>query len=349
MAAAEEDGGSGVARQAELRRAEGNACFRKARLGAAIDCYTEASARTSFLPQSPSSSCSRSTIRSVKELIIECKDGLIHWFGFQAIALCPGVAVYWVNRGLCHFRRKDWARVEEDSRRALALDDASVKVTLRQIIQISHMTDDRFQSHLVQALGHYLLGCALLEKEDCALAVKEFDKALDLLKSSSSRDKMAEDIWQVLAKAKYLDWEKHSTQRVWKMQSLREACENALQEHHFLSGTLSEDSDGRTNEYSEQCKLLSEVFTNAILADTPGDVPDYLCCQITFEIFRDPVITPSGVTYERTILLEHLRKVGNFDPVTREPLKEHQLVPNLAIKEAVQAYLKEHSWAYKLN
>ncbi|KAF8775540.1 hypothetical protein HU200_004500 [Digitaria exilis] len=36
-------------------------------------------------------------------------------------------------------------------------------------------------------------------------------------------------------------------------------------------------------------------------------------------------------------------QVGNFDPVTREPLKEHQLVPNLAIKEAVQAYLKEHA------
>ncbi|KAM0911690.1 hypothetical protein ACQ4PT_013302 [Festuca glaucescens] len=278
-AATADGGGAGVARQAELRRAEGNACFRKGRLGAAIDCYTE------------------------------------------AIALCPDVAVYWMNRGLCHFRRKDWARVEEDSRRALALDDALVK-------------------------GHYLLGCALLEKEECALAVEELQKALNLLKSSNSVDKMAEDIWQVLAKAKYLHWEKHSTERVWKMQSLREACENALQEHHFLSSTLPEDSD---NEYSEQCKLLSEVFTKAVLDDTPGDVPDYLCCQITFEIFRDPVITPSGVTYERGILLEHLRKVGNFDPVTREPLKEHQLVPNLAIKEAVQAYLKEHSWAYKSN
>lgn len=27
------------------------------------------------------------------------------------------------------------------------------------------------------------------------------------------------------------------------------------------------------------------------------------------DIFRDPVITPSGVTYERATLLEHLRKV----------------------------------------
>ncbi|KAF2928709.1 hypothetical protein DAI22_05g003700 [Oryza sativa Japonica Group] len=235
--------GVAVARQAELRRIEGNSCFNKARLGAAIDCYTE------------------------------------------AIALCPDVAVYWLNRGLCHFKRKEWAKVEEDSRRALALDDTLVK-------------------------GHYLLGCAMLEKEQCALAIKEFNKALDLLKSSNLGDKMAEDIWQVLAKAKYQDWEIHSTKRVWKMQSLKEACENALQEHHFLSGTLV--GDGSTNEYTDQLKLLSEVFTKATIDDTPTDV-------------------------------------GNFDPVTREPLKEHQLVPNLAIKEAVQAYLKNHSWAYKLN
>ena len=57
-------------------------------------------------------------------------DWLIGSFvGFQAIALSPCVVVYWVNQGLCHFRRKDWARGEEDSRRALALDDASFKVT----------------------------------------------------------------------------------------------------------------------------------------------------------------------------------------------------------------------------
>ena len=39
-------------------------------------------------------------------------------------------------------------------------------------------------------------------------------------------------------------------------------------------------------------------------------IPDYLCCKITMDIFRDPVITPSGVTYERAALYEHLQKVG---------------------------------------
>ncbi|XP_037489301.1 E3 ubiquitin-protein ligase CHIP-like [Triticum dicoccoides] len=93
--------------------------------------------------------------------------GVFRGFGTNAVGAL--LTVYWVNRGLCHFRHKEWARVEEDSRRALVLDDTSVK-------------------------GHYLLGCALLLKGNCALTVKEFDKASDLLKSSNSRDKMAEDI-----------------------------------------------------------------------------------------------------------------------------------------------------------
>lgn len=39
-------------------------------------------------------------------------------------------------------------------------------------------------------------------------------------------------------------------------------------------------------------------------------VPDYLCCKITLDILRDPVITPSGVTYERGVILDHLQKVS---------------------------------------
>jgi len=37
------------------------------------------------------------------------------------------------------------------------------------------------------------------------------------------------------------------------------------------------------------------------------EVPDILCCKISFEIMRDPVITPSGITYERKDIEEHLQ------------------------------------------
>uniref|UniRef100_A0A0E0KXH6 E3 ubiquitin-protein ligase CHIP n=1 Tax=Oryza punctata TaxID=4537 RepID=A0A0E0KXH6_ORYPU len=320
MATATADGVAvAVARQAELRRIEGNSCFNKARLGAAIDCYTEATS-PSPIPTSPIPLPFQFMINSTIS-----RQSL-----FAPMLLSTGSTGASAISG---------ARNGPRSKR--------IAGELLPLMTLWSRPSTSYISFVCMVQGHYLLGCAMLEKKECALAIKEFNKALDLLKSSNLRDKMAEDIWQVLAKAKYQDWEIHSTQRVWKMQSLKEACENALQEHHFLSGTLV--GDGATNEYTDQLKLLSEVFTKATIDDTPTDVPDYLCCQITFEIFRDPVITPSGITYERSIILEHLCKVGNFDPVTREPLKEHQLVPNLAIKEAVQAYLKNHSWAYKLN
>jgi STIP1 family protein 1 len=91
----------GVARQAELRRAEGNACFRKARLGAAIDCYTEAST-----PCSPKPPLSPSRLRPVLPIWFQSNQRIHRSSASQAIALCPDVAVYWMNRGLCHFRRK---------------------------------------------------------------------------------------------------------------------------------------------------------------------------------------------------------------------------------------------------
>ncbi len=47
------------------------------------------------------------------------------------------------------------------------------------------------------------------------------------------------------------------------------------------------------------------------------EVPDYLCGKISFEILQEPVITPSGITYDKKDIEEHLHRVGHFDPVTR--------------------------------
>lgn len=75
------------------------------------------------------------------------------------------------------------------------------------------------------------------------------------------------------------------------------------------------------------------------------EVPDYLCGKISFEILQEPVITPSGITYERKDIEEHLQRVGHFDPVTRVRLTQDQLIPNLAMKEVVDTFLQENEWA----
>lgn len=243
----------------------------------------------------------------------------------EAITLCPNVPVYWTNRALCHRKRNDWTKVEEDCRKAIGLDGNLVK-------------------------GHYMLGLALLQRKEYAEGVKELQKALDLGRGANPNSYMVEEIWQELARAKYMEWEYDSTKRSWDLQNLKEACETALKEKHFLDACQMEGFvDDAANANLKQLEALEQVFWKAAEADVQSEVPDYLCCKITLDIFRDPVITPSGVTYERAVLIDHLQKVGKFDPITREPLDQSQLVPNLALKEAVQAFLDEHGWAYKMD
>lgn len=40
---------------------------------------------------------------------------------------------------------------------------------------------------------------------------------------------------------------------------------------------------------------------------------------------------------------------GKFDPLTRKELHEGLLVPNLALKEAIGAYLEQNPWAFDCN
>lgn len=76
-----------------------------------------------------------------------------------------------------------------------------------------------------------------------------------------------------------------------------------------------------------------------------SSIPDPLLGKIHFGLLLDPVITPSGITYDRTEILDHLRTIGRWDPLSRRPLKEEDLVPNLALKEVVEEFLNGNGWA----
>lgn len=94
------------------------------------------------------------------------------------------------------------------------------------------------------------------------------------------------------------------------------------------------------------CSLpLLDLFSNSSSLVQKREVPDYLCGKISFEILQEPVVTPSGITYERKDIEEHLQRVGHFDPVTRVKLQQDQLIPNFAMKEVVDAFLAENEWA----
>ncbi|EFJ37662.1 ubiquitin-protein ligase, PUB61 [Selaginella moellendorffii] len=271
-----------AAKQAELLKEQGNLYFKKERLSAAIDAYTE------------------------------------------AITLCPDVPVYWTNRALCYQRKGDWERVEADCSKALELDKASVK-------------------------AHYMLGLALLNSQHYAEAIKQLEKALDLGGGANPAAYMVEQIWQELSKARYTQWEVATAARRAKQKEIRYSAETPMEDDDIVESDESEwKAISRLREiYQEKLRTIADIFNKAAESDIPSEIPEHLCCKITMDVFRDPVITPSGVSYERAVLLEHLRKVGKFDPWTRAPLEPEQIVSNLALKEAVQAYMLDHGWAYK--
>ncbi|KAI9054516.1 hypothetical protein LZ554_001673 [Drepanopeziza brunnea f. sp. 'monogermtubi'] len=73
-------------------------------------------------------------------------------------------------------------------------------------------------------------------------------------------------------------------------------------------------------------------------------VPDWCVDNITFAVMVDPVVTKTGQSYDRSSIMEHLRR-SPTDPLTREPLRAEDLRPNLALRLACEEFLEENGWA----
>ncbi len=78
-------------------------------------------------------------------------------------------------------------------------------------------------------------------------------------------------------------------------------------------------------------------------SSSPSDeeFPESFYCPLTHEVMRDPVVDPEGNSYERTAIEEWLASGHSTSPITRAPLVKNSLVPNRALREAIEARYKE--------
>jgi len=91
-----------------------------------------------------------------------------------------------------------------------------------------------------------------------------------------------------------------------------------------------EDADSKVSTPSEQ-------GGGAAHGDEP---PPPFVDPITFELMRDPWMTPAGITYERGTILEEIERRG-ICPFSQEAITEADLRPNRALKDMIELYLKE--------
>ncbi|XP_029663746.1 E3 ubiquitin-protein ligase CHIP isoform X2 [Formica exsecta] len=249
----------------------------------------------------------------------------------------PDQALYFTNRALCHLKLKQWESVCKDCRRALDIDPCLMK-------------------------GHFFLGLALLELELFDEAVKHLQRAVDLAKEQKLN--YGDDITSVLRQARKRRFQVREEQRIAQDIELQTYLSQLVVDDakHNLSAlqeqetTKDSDTDASSTEFARRkeeieekrdtfISRLNDLFAKVDERRRKREVPDYLCGKISFEILQEPVITPSGITYERKDIEEHLQRVGHFDPVTRVRLTQDQLIPNLAMKEVVDTFLQENEWA----
>lgn len=241
----------------------------------------------------------------------------------KAIIKNPTVPTYFTNRALCHLKLKKWAQAITDCRRAVELDPNLVK-------------------------AHFFLGQALLEQENYDEALASLKRAYDLAKEQKLN--FGDDIASTVRLAKKKRFSVAEERRISQEIELQSYLNSLIidEKKRQVKAAGKDPDEEELDKIELECdRRLSEVnglFKEVDKRRKKREVPDYLCGRISFELMKDPVITPSGITYDRKHIEEHLQRVGHFDPVTRTDLKQEQLTPNLVMKEVIDAFITENEW-----
>lgn len=248
----------------------------------------------------------------------------------KAIALNPSVPTYYTNRALCYIKNNRWAQAAQDSRAALERDGALVK-------------------------GHFYLGSSLLEMDKLDEAIKHLQTAHELARKEPG-SYYDDTIASKLRLGRKKKWNASEEKRIQQEIELQTYLNRLVLEDRDRQMDSLKDQSQSYDEVSDQISVV-ETEADARIADVNAvfaavddrrakrDVPDYMCGKISFELLRDPVITPSGITYDRKDIQEHLERVGHFDPVTRTKLTQDMLIPNYAMKEVVDDFVSHNEWA----
>lgn len=251
----------------------------------------------------------------------------------KAIMKNSSIATFYTNRSLCYIKMNQWISAAEDAKKSLELEPNLLK-------------------------GHFFLGLALLELENYEDAIKHIHKAHELAKDQKLN--YGDEITYALRLAKKKRFnqleEKRIKQEVELQTYLVNLIENdkqrkfkQLEDEAIVNNLTGDELVSLQSETSKKCdnyiNELNDMFSQLDVRRKKRDIPDYLCGKISFEIMKDPVITPSGITYSKNDIIEHLNRVGHFDPITRHSLTQDQLIPNLCMQEVVEAFLSENEWA----
>lgn len=222
--------------------------------------------------------------------------------------------------------------------------------------------------------SYYYLAQALLSMRHTTEAMSTAQKAYQWC--LETKDKSADIMSHFILRTKQAHWQTRETERLRELNQTLGVVEVLLEQqlerdlddvaYRFKSGEIGatghmEERQQLQQEADERRRIIRAAFSDSNNQDTiervcyfastshscvdlEQVVPDWMVDAITFEVMHDPVMTPSGQSYERVGLLKHVANTG-VDPLTREPLRPDQLMPNHALRIACSEFLEKNGWA----
>lgn len=249
----------------------------------------------------------------------------------------PKEPTFFTNRALARIRLEKWPGVEQDARAAIDLYGSQNPTRLKSF--------------------HYLAQALLGQQQSQAA----HDIAIDAYKASLiAKSAQTENLSKAVLRAKQQIWAAKETRRLRDMNDTLATVEGLIEaDLQRTSDELRRQLDaGEVGEigYVEDVKALradaeKNVYNvrEAFRVASNGEivervVPDHLVDGITFEIMHDPVVTPSGTSFERLGIVKYVEQSG-VDPLTRVKMTVNDLRPNYALKAACEEFLEKNGWA----
>ena len=115
----------------------------------------------------------------------------------------------------------------------------------------------------------------------------------------------------------------------------------------FFDDDNKQTNKGKEKEKKEEKKVENKEIKKIDTTTTSDDIDEEeiaeeiksFVCPITNTIMEDPVITPHGISYEKSAIEAWLNK-HNTCPLTNKPLNKKDLIRNIALKNSITEYIK---------
>nr|BAX25132.1 stress-induced protein sti1-like protein (ISS) -like [Oryza brachyantha] len=268
----------------------------------------------------------------------------------EAIKRNPRNPKNFSDRAQCHIKQGELPKALEDADRCIELDSTfGMGYVCKGMAQLRMGKYEDAQATYVGGLKHDPRNLQILDGlERCAVFFKAANGSNSRAKDSRQHERDIEHLRDELQKSK----EKASRERSRRMEyeelarALEESYSGLVEQlttkHDVVTVELQlarEHKEDLEHQLSECRECLERLLS------TQSRVPPHFICPISHEVMNDPHIAADGYTYEAEEIRHWFQRGRHTSPMTNLRLEHEQLIPNRALRSAIQEWRQQQNMA----